>query len=121
MRLTDRAYLGLLDDRREVSGPTYALNVNHSSSVDGQYGFRRNRNKNAPAGVANKKRTMPWIDVRVVVGHYRTKMHWILPRRLLCWKTVRRVRIGNRRERSLRVARLGATGVGCDNGENAGQ
>ena len=121
VRFTDHLYLGLFDDRRKISRPTHACNVKHSSRVNGQYGFRRNRNKNAPGKVANKKRTVAWIDVRVVVGHYGAQVHWILPRRLLCCETVRRVRIGKRRERELRIGRLSAAGDGSDNGKNAGE
>src|SRR5271165_6295514 len=83
VRFTDRLDLGLVDDWREVSGPDHAFNVNHSSRVNGQYGFRRNRNKNASARVTDKKRTVPWIDVRVVVRHYGADVNWILARRIL--------------------------------------
>src|ERR1035441_1489096 len=89
MTLFDHLDLVPNDDRREISRPANPCDINYRASVEGQDWRLWNRDEDSEGPIVNEERSVPRIDVRVVIGHHRPQVDGVAAPRLGGGKTVR--------------------------------
>ena len=69
MRFSNDSYGGVLYNGSKISGSTQAGDLHQGAGPQRKYRPRGDRDEYPATGVLNEKRTMPRVDVRIVVGY----------------------------------------------------
>ena len=77
------------DDRREISRPANPCDINYRAGVERKDWRLWNRDEDSEGPIVNEERSVPRIDVGVVIGHHRPQVDGVAAPRLGGGKTVR--------------------------------
>src|ERR1035441_1540352 len=78
MRFADHADLRLGDHWPEVPWVADAGHFDKGASMDRKDGAGSDSDKNIAGQIVHKERTVPRIDVRIIVGHHRQQADWVV-------------------------------------------